>query len=220
MDMHETEEQQVEALKKWWKDNGSSIITGVLLGLALLFGGKSWFAYQERVAENASNLYATMLVALDNDEEAVVNEKAGTLIADYSGTPYAALAALALAKLKLERGELEAAHAQLQWALDNTGSDVLREIVRLRLARVMLAEEDPAAAQALLDQEAGQAAGAFAPLYRELRGDIEAARGNPAAARAAYEQALADMPPDFPGRALVELREEAVPPSGAAGEAR
>ena len=216
MDINETEEQQVEALKKWWKDNGSSIITGVLLGLALLFGGKSWFAYQERVAENASNIYTTMMVALDNGEEGVVTEKAGTLIADYSATPYAALAALALAKLKLEQGELEAAHAQLQWALDNSGSDVIGEIVRLRLARVMLAENNPDAAQALIEQvDAGTA---YQPLYLELRGDIEAARGNPASARTEYAQALAGMQPGFPGRQLVELKYEGMAASGEAGE--
>jgi predicted negative regulator of RcsB-dependent stress response len=218
MDIHETEEQQVEALKHWWKENGSSIITGVLLGLALLFGAKSWFAYQERVAENASNIYATMMVALDNDEETVVNEKAGTLIADYSATPYAPLAALTLAKIKLERGELEAAHAQLQWALDNTDSDVIGEIVRLRLARVMLAEGNPGGAEALIGT-AGTGT-AFEPLYLELSGDIEAARDNPGGARDEYRQALADMPPGFPGRPVVELKYEGVASSGEAGVSR
>lgn len=218
MDIHETEEQQVEALKKWWKENGSSIITGVLLGLALLFGGKSWIAYKERVAENASNLYATMMAGLENDQEGLVTERAGTLIADYSATPYAPLAAMALAKIKIERGELEAARAQLQWALDNTGSDVIREIVRLRLARVMLAENNPDAAQALIGQAGADTA--FAPLYLELRGDIEAARDDPGAARAEYEQALADMQPDYPGRPLTELKYEGIPAAGEAGTSR
>lgn len=219
MDVHETEEQQVEALKKWWKENGSSIITGVLLGLALLFAGKSWFAYQQRMAENASNLYATMMAGLAGDDEGLVNEKAGILIADYSGTPYAALAALALAKQKLERGELAAARTQLQWALENTGSDVIRDVVRLRLARVLLAENSPDAAQALLDQSTGEHAG-FAPLYQELRGDIEAARDNPAGARSEYALALDSMPADFPGRLLVNLKYEAIPATGAAGDTR
>ena len=96
---HETEEQQIEALKKWWKENGSSIITGLLLGLAILFGAKSWFAYQERTAENASNIYATLMTALNSGDYGVVTQKAGMLIADYSGTPYASMAALAVARL-------------------------------------------------------------------------------------------------------------------------
>jgi predicted negative regulator of RcsB-dependent stress response len=114
MDANATEEQQIEALKKWWKENGSSIITGLLLGLAILFGAKSWFAYQERSAENASNIYATLMTALNSGDHAVVTQKAGMLIADYSGTPYAALGALAVARIRLEADELEAARAQLR----------------------------------------------------------------------------------------------------------
>jgi predicted negative regulator of RcsB-dependent stress response len=204
MDANATEEQQLEALKKWWKENGSSIITGLLLGLAILFGAKSWFAYQERTAENASNIYATLMTALNSGDYGVVTQKAGMLIADYSATPYASLAALAVARVKLEQDELEAARAQLQWALDNAGSDLIRETARLRLVRVLTAEGSYEQAEALINQ-AG-ATEAFAPLYRELHGDIHLARGDLASARAEYEHALAAMTPDMPERQLVQLK--------------
>ena len=64
MDANETDEQRLEHIKDWWKENASSVITGLLLGLALLFGGKSWFAYQDRKADEASNIYAGMMNAL------------------------------------------------------------------------------------------------------------------------------------------------------------
>jgi predicted negative regulator of RcsB-dependent stress response len=201
---HETEEQQIEALKKWWKENGSSIITGLLLGLAVLFGARSWFAYQERTAENASNIYTTLMTALNNGEHAVVTQKAGMLIADYSGSPYASLAALAVARVKLEQDELEAARAQLQWALDNAGTTGIRETARLRLVRVLTAEGKYDEAEALINQ-AG-ASEAYAPLYRELHGDIHLARGDRASARAEYEHALAAMKPEMPERQLVQLK--------------
>ena len=204
MDVHETEEQQVEALKKWWKENASSIITGILLGLAVLFGARTWFSYQETQAGNASNIYSVMMGALGNGEEAVVTERAGILIADYPGTPYATLAALALAKVKLGQGELEAAHAQLQWALENAGSDVIRQTVRLRLARVMMDEDNLDGAESLLAEITPDAA--FEPLYAELRGDIQLSRGNADNARAEYEQALAGMQPAAPGYQFVKLK--------------
>jgi predicted negative regulator of RcsB-dependent stress response len=211
MDIHETEEQQVEALKKWWKENGSSIITGVLLGLAVLFGTKTWFSYQETQAGIASNIYTGMMASLGNGEEAVVTERAGILIADYPGTPYATLAALALAKVKLEQGELTAAHAQLQWALDNAGSDVVRQTVRLRLTRVMIDEENLDGAEALLGEIAPDAA--FEPLYAELRGDIQLARGNAGNARAQYEQALTGLRPAAPGYQFVKLKVDNIQPA-------
>ena len=218
MDANATEEQQIEAFKKWWKENGSSIITGLLLGLAILFGARSWFAYQERSAENASDIYTSLMAALTSGDTLAVTQKAGMLIADFSGTPYASLAAMAVARVKLEEDELEAARAQLQWALDNAGSNVIRETARLRLVRVLIAEGKYAEAEAMINQ--AEASEAFEPLYRELRGDIHFARGDTARARAEYEHALAAMTPDMPERQLVQLKSDnaAMPEAGGAGE--
>jgi predicted negative regulator of RcsB-dependent stress response len=140
------------------------------------------------------------------------------LIADFSGTPYAPLAAMAVASIKLEEDELEAARAQLQWALDNADSDVIRETARLRLVRVLTAEGKYKDAEAMINQ--AEASEAFEPLYRELRGDIHLARGDTASARAEYEHALAAMKPDMPERQLVQLKYDntAMPGVGGAGE--
>jgi predicted negative regulator of RcsB-dependent stress response len=189
-----------------------------LLGLALLFGGKSWFAWQDRNAENASNIYATMMAALGNGEEKLVNEKAGRLIADYTSTPYAPLAALALAKTKLAQGELVAARTQLQWALEHTDSDVIRDTVRLRLARVMVAENDLDGAAALISQDRPESA--FSPLYGELRGDIQLARGDMGNARAEYERALAGMSGESPGRQLLQLKYDNAAPAAGSGDSQ
>jgi len=218
MEVNETEEQQVESLKKWWKENGSSIITGILLGLAILFGAKTWVSYQDNQAESASNIYTGMMGALAKDNEAVVTQQAGVLISDYSGTPYAPLAALALAKIKLEQGELVAAHAQLQWALDNTGSDVLRQTVRLRLARVMVDEGDLDGAEAVLGAPPPDTA--FKPLYAEVRGDIQRARGNTSNARTEYQQALAGLQPGAPGYWFVKLKYDNIQPPADSGESQ
>jgi predicted negative regulator of RcsB-dependent stress response len=212
MEINETDEQRLESIKAWWKENASSIITGLLLGLALLFGAKSWFAYQDRKAEEASNIYATMTSALARGEENLVNDRAGVLIGEYSSTPYATLAAVVLAKVKLEQGELEAAHAQLQWALDKSGSEALRLLVRLRLARVMVAEGNLDGAEGLLAQSPPESA--FAPLYNELKGDIHAARGAVTEARAEYEIALAALPAGSAEHRLLQLKyENSVPPA-------
>jgi predicted negative regulator of RcsB-dependent stress response len=218
MEINATEEQRLETIKAWWKENASSIITGLLLGLAVLFGAKSWFAYQDRKTEEASNIYATLTSALARGEENLVDDRAGTLIGQYSSTPYAMLAALALAKVKLEQGELEAAHAQLQWALDKGGSEALRPLVRLRLARVMAAEGNLDGAAALLAQAKPE--NAYAPLYAELKGDIHAARGAVAEARAEYEIALAALPADSGEHRLLQLKYENLAPPSAPGDGK
>jgi predicted negative regulator of RcsB-dependent stress response len=218
MEINETEEQRIEHIKAWWKENASSLITGLLLGLALLFGAKSWFAYQDRKAEEASNVYVTMTTAFARGDENQVTDRAGILIGEYSSSPYATLAALMLAKLKLDHGELEAAHAQLQWALDKSRSTALRPLLRLRLARVMVAEGKLDEAEALLAQSPPDKA--YAPLYNELKGDIHAARGAIDQARAEYEIALAGLPQESAEHRLVQLKYENTTAPATPGDAQ
>ena len=204
MDHNLTDEERLEVVKKWWKENGGSIITGVILGLAVLFGGKAWFAHQDRKAEAASDIYAVMMSALETGNDPAVRDKAGMLLTDYSGTPYATLAALTLARVNIEGGELSAAQSHLQWVLDKTKSDIMRDLARLRMARVLLAMENPDGAQAILDQSAPLSS--FNALYSEMRGDIEFARGDRGAANKAYQSALASTDEASPGRHLLQLK--------------
>jgi predicted negative regulator of RcsB-dependent stress response len=204
MDAHLTDEEKLAEVKKWWGENGGSIITGVVLGLAVLFGGKAWFAYQERNAETASNIYTSLMTALEGGDRQVVTERAAMLISDYTGTPYATLAALALARITIEADELAAARSHLQWVIDNSDSEIMRNTARLRMARVMMAMDDYDAALALLDQ--ATTGTPFDPLYTEVRGDIDAARGDRAAANKAYQAALDATAGDSPGRHLLQLK--------------
>jgi predicted negative regulator of RcsB-dependent stress response len=218
MDHNMTDDERLEALKKWWKENGGSIITGVILGLSVLFGGKAWFAHQDRKAEAASDVYTIMMASLGAGNDAAVRDKAGMLLTDYAGTPYATLAALTLARINIEANELPAAQSHLQWVLDNSNSDVMRDLARLRMARVLLAMENPDAAQAMLAQAAPQPA--FEPLYSEVRGDIALSRGDAAAANAAYQAALAATDNGSPGRHLLQLKyDSTLADAGGAGAA-
>jgi predicted negative regulator of RcsB-dependent stress response len=204
MDANLTDEEKLEQIKKWWGENGGSIITGIVLGLAVLFGTKAWFSYQERTAQTASNLYTVLMSAMESGDAAVVSQKTGVLISDYSDTPYAALGALALAREKIKAGDLPAAQAQLEWVLENSPSDIMRDTARLRLARVLIALENLDGAETLLGQAV--TGNAFDPLYTEVRGDVYVARGNIAAANQAYQEALAATAAGSPGQHMLELK--------------
>lgn len=200
----ETEDQQLEDLKKWWKENGSSIITGVVLGLAVLFGTKAWFAWQERMAQQASSVYSVMLNQMSQGDVKAATDNAGVLIADFSGTPYASLAAMVLARFNIEAGDLEAARTQYQWVLDNGDSDELRTTAQVRLARVLIGLGDHDGALAQLDQ--AEAGGGQGGVFAEVRGDIYSIRGETQQAVDAYQSALALMATEYPGRHLVQLK--------------
>ncbi|MDX2456328.1 MAG: tetratricopeptide repeat protein [Gammaproteobacteria bacterium] len=202
--MNLTDDEKLEQIKKWWSENGGSIVTGVVLGLAVLFGGKAWFSWQEKNAQNASNLYTVLMNSMAGGDAMAVSQRAGVLVTEYGDTPYAALASLALAKVRIEAGDLVAAQAQLEWVLENSKSDMLLDTARLRLARVLIAMENLDAAETLLNQVAK--GDAFEPLYTEVRGDLYIARGNLTAANQAYQEALAATAAGSPGQHLLELK--------------
>lgn len=204
MDVYKTDEEQAEALKRWLRENGISLVTGIMLGLAVLFGIKSWTEYGARKSEAASNLYVQFANAtVQNMEDAVKHYDA--LIKDFSGSEYAVLASLWMAKLQVDKNDAAAARAHLQWALDHAHTPGLQHSARLRLARVLLADGDPDAADKLI---AGMNEPSHIALYEELRGDIARTRGNLEEAHAAYERALAAMPESLPGRALIEAKRD------------
>jgi predicted negative regulator of RcsB-dependent stress response len=206
MDVHASEKEQVEALKKWWKENGSSVVTGVLLGLAALLGGKAWFSYQENQALSASNIYAQLMGASTRGAEEEVRNAANELIGNYSRSGYAPLAALLLARQAADAGELGAAEAQLRWALDNADTPELRQIARVRLVRTLIEQQKFAEAEQLL-KSAGDA-GVYDYQYRELEGDMALVQGQQERALTAYRQALDTMPLNAPDRTLLTAKYE------------
>lgn len=187
MTRYETEEQQVEALKKWWAENGKSIIGGIILGLVILFGWRGWTDYRQGEAELASQKFNLIQIAADRGVAARVSELTAELQKDFAFTPYAGHASLMDAKLKAEAGDLEGAMAQLEWASTQAKEQVVRDLALLRLSRVQLVMGNPD--QALKTIEPVQEV-AYLSLVEEIRGDAYRAMGDIDAARQAYDRAI------------------------------
>lgn len=201
-----TDDEQAEAIKKWLRENGSALLTGIMLGLAALFGGKAWLQYQEQQSMAASNLYAQLSNAVSQDEAAPATSVHETLLNEYSGSSYAVLAAMQIARLQLDQDNPEAARAQLQWAYDRAGDGPLKHTARLRLVRLLIARDELDQAAALLAEVTDR--GSYAVIYHELEGDLAMAREDYAAAHTAYEAALQAYPDDLPGRSLLEAKRD------------
>jgi predicted negative regulator of RcsB-dependent stress response len=184
---YETEEQQVEALKKWWQENGRYLIFGVILGLAILFGWNSWKDHRVTQGKAASELFSQLRGAVESSslkDAKVFDEK---LMADYDGTAYASLGALAMAKAYVGQDNLAEAENKLRWTMDNSSQQEIKEVARLRLAQVLIAMEKYDDALALLATELPPS---YVSLIEELRGDALRAQGKLDEARAAYDKAL------------------------------
>ncbi|HHI93582.1 MAG TPA: tetratricopeptide repeat protein [Gammaproteobacteria bacterium] len=203
MDIYTTEEQQVAAIKKWWHDNKWSVIGGVVIGVGALWGGRAWLDNQQGYSEAASTVYQLMLEDVSQGKNDEASVQGAQLLGQFSDTAYSSLAALMMAKIKQEAGDMAAASAHLRWALDNTKSDAVRHEARLRLAKLMMAEGKYDDALSFLN---GVDAGVYESTYEQLRGDIYIAMGQPESARTAFMRALASAAPGERGRELLQMK--------------
>ncbi len=190
MQKYETEEQQIEALKKWLRDNGTSLIIGVGLGVAGLFGWREYAETRTTHGAAASDIYFSVAqeAAAGKSGTDDMLEKIDRLTSDYTDTPYAPLAVLALAKSEYDNSNTEQAINRLDWVIANATSDEIRHVARLRLARIHTEAKNFTAAEQLL---ATQHPAAFDARYEEHRGDLFVAMGDTDAARLAYDRAIA-----------------------------
>lgn len=202
------EQEQLAALKAWWHDNGTvvlSLVAAVALGVA---GWQGWHWYQQREALGAGALYESLAQGVRAGETRAVRDAAGALATRFPRTLYAALGALTSARFFADHGDAKNAKAQLQWVVDRAASDDLRDLARLRLAALLLDDKAYDAALGLL---AAPPVEAYAAQYAAARGDILQAKGSPAEAKAAYREALAKpAPEDDAWRAAVRLRLDAL----------
>ena len=109
------------------------------------------------------------------------------LINEFSDTPYAALASLALAKTEYEKDNVDGAVAQLELAVKHANDDITKQIASLRLVSIYLEQKKYDDALSLLNMKHNAA---YDAQYEELKGDVFNASGDIAQARMAYDKAI------------------------------
>ncbi len=190
-----TEEEQVEALKKWWDENGKSLIVTVVVVLAGYFGWNSYQENQRSQGEAASSIYqqlvnkATKPLAEQTEADKTELETvAAQLKAEYPASLYAKFAGLYMAKFAIEANNFDAAATELQLLVDAGEQSPVTYLAQVRLARVFIQQEKLDEALALVTTTPDVS---FAAQYEETKGDVLFAKGELAAALSAYQAARA-----------------------------
>ncbi|MBJ2135325.1 tetratricopeptide repeat protein [Paraglaciecola chathamensis] len=186
MEHYETEEQQVEAIKRFWKENGTAIIVGAVLGLGGLWGWRYYNDEQIAAKEQASAAFESQTAALLAEDANFGQAK--QYIDENSDTGYALLMAFQLAQQAIDRKDLSEAEKQLEFAAANSQNEAVNALANLRLARVQLALEQPE--KALVSAENITTA-AFSAQQQEIKGDIYVKQEMFDKARSAYSAAVA-----------------------------
>jgi predicted negative regulator of RcsB-dependent stress response len=206
------EQEQLATIKAWWERWGNLVLTTVTVVLLAIAAFNGWRWYERHEAGNAGVLYEEFVGALDGTDVGRKKELAGTLIERYGRTVYAPMAALQIAKVNFEAGDMGAARAQLRWVIDKSGHAELVQIARLRLAGILLDEKAHDEALKLLS---GDVPEALLASFADRRGDVLMAMGKAEDARAAYEEALGKAGAQHPMRQIIQLKLDALPPPAA-----
>jgi predicted negative regulator of RcsB-dependent stress response len=189
MEIYNSEEQQVEAIKRFWKENGTAIVAGVVLGLGGLWGWRYFQDEQLASTMAVSNAYNQLL---EQQEKATDNPE---LLAQFQAfvdknddSSYALLAALVAAKEAVAKEDYVAAAKQLSWVVSAAKQPEIKALAQLRLARVQNEQKDYPAALATL---ALAVPDAFKAQQQELTGDVLVNSAELAKAKTAYQAAVA-----------------------------
>lgn len=185
-----TEEEQIEAIKKWWEENGKQTVAAAVVVLGGWFGYQAYENNVQVTAEAASAVYQEVLSLSASEEESDKGQRAillDQLKSEYSSTVYAQFASLFKAKDAVDAGDFALAETELTAVVSNASDAALTHLATVRLARVMIAQEKFNDALALLNNDA---VGAFEAEYLEAKGDALSAKGDLDAAREAYGKAM------------------------------
>ncbi len=198
-----TEQEQVELLKRWIKQYALVILAGVAIAIAIISGWRYWQQRQTRILNHASSVYEDMLSMRSQNNAAGTLVQAQKLFTHYHKTVYGDLAALTLARDAVLKKDNTEAKKQLTWVIDNSSVKSFRQIARLRLARLQLAERKPEASLATLDKVEDKA---FLGLVNEIKGDDYLALKQQDKARKAYADALETLPNAEVLRPLLQMK--------------
>ncbi|MDQ7048144.1 MAG: tetratricopeptide repeat protein [Enterobacterales bacterium] len=185
---YQTEEQQIEQLKDWWKENGTPLLIGAALGLAGFFGWEFWDEQQATYQSSASDQYNALNKQIEAKNIDQQTQLAKAIKKDFSDTAYAALSAFQLAKLAVNKEDFDTATAELKWIINKNIADDMSGIAKIRLARINISLKQAEQAIELLDFEADSG---FYELANLVKGDAYMALGKSTEALEAYQTAVA-----------------------------
>lgn len=188
MEVYETEEQQVEALRQWFRKRGKRLVVIssfiILCVLATLYIRH----HRQLTQEAASSLYQGMILAIEKQDPVTAKTKAMHLSKDYEASVYGSVAKLYLAKVALEQQDFTQAHSYLEWVIKHSKNSEFKELARLRLAKVLFSQRKTQAALELLNVK-NKKNDHYVSLLQELKADILRAENKPEEALALYKLA-------------------------------
>jgi predicted negative regulator of RcsB-dependent stress response len=197
------EQEQVDALKAFWKQYGNLITWTLTLALGAFAAWNGWNWYQREQALKASVMYDELDKAAAGGDV----DKAARVFADlrerFPKTAFAQQGGLLVARLQAEKNKVDDAKVSLGWVATNAMEEEYQTLAHLRLAGLLL--DAKKFDEALKELDAAKAAG-FEALVTDRRGDVLLAQGKKAEAVTAYKNAWTTMDDKVDYRRVIEAK--------------
>lgn len=205
LDLHEQE--QVDALKAWWKENGKWTLAALVLAAAAFVAMRGWQSWQAGQSSGAATLYAEVEQQMASNDPKRIGDAAQAVVDKYGSSTYAPRAELLAAQASLQANNNDQARMQLQWVIDHAAEDGMQSVARLKLASLLLDEKKYDDALALLGAKHPES---FDGLYADLKGDVLLAQGKTDEARVAYQAAFDKTDSKNTYRNLIQMKLDSV----------
>lgn len=202
------EQSNIEHIKTWWQRYGTLCLVVILLVSCASLAWQYWQRKQTAEFTQASARYEQLLMSLEAQKSEEIASRAQNLIEHYPKTDYAKLAAFFLAQQAVTAGQLQIAIDRLKWVTETSKTASIRQVARMRWARVLFAQQKYQEALTVL-QTMDEAQ--YIAEIEAIKGDIYVAMGKIAEARLAYMQALKPLSKTAGLRSLVQMKLENLP---------
>lgn len=200
--------EQGEVVKKWLKENGSAIVMGLVIAFGGLFGFKQWQSWQDNNRQQASMEFEVMNSLLGQEQLDAAMANFQNLQDDHAKSPYTSMAALQMARARMEVNQPDLAIGLYEYVVENGYPKALSVVARERLARVLLDQGRADEAIQILDG-ADEVTG-FEARFAEVRGDIHFSQGRNSEAETAYLDALGQLESGVGDRARLVMKLESM----------
>ena len=208
MSRYDTEDEQLEAIKAWWKKNGSQLLTVILIGVIAFSGWRYWTNTKWVESTNASSLFEVLQGSMQQGTFGEVSREALKLIQEQPESPYAIGAAMLYAKYSLEKGDVDEAIQHLTWVSEMAEDTQLRNLALLRVARIHVdIKSFEAAEKNLANLALAKLTSAEKANFDYVSGLATLAQGKQDVARKAFEDVVmnADAEKNLMGLAQIQL---------------
>lgn len=200
--------EQGEIVKKWLQQNGSAIVMGLVLAFGGLFGFKQWQTWQQTKGQQSYAEFEVMNNHLTEGQLDTAMDNYQILQDDHAKSPYASMAALQMARARVESKQPDLAINLLRQVMESGRPEGLKVVARERLARLLLDQGKAEEALSVINGETRL--DGYESRYAETRGDILVGLGRKEEAVAAYQQALDTLDEGLGDRAFLVLKMESL----------